>query len=226
MPAVQVQPWVVDADTGSFRAETTASVPVVVDFGRRGADPVDHLAGARGPRQASRGAPQGREGRCRRESRTRDQVWRAVDPVARRDPGWARGRPNCRRASSRCAGTAIAASACRLSVYPGSTFRERGATPGAELLESRVNEVGDVIARVVAHPRRLAGDQRMLMGESDSYAGAIGRPDVTPGSSPVRSRSPRRLEDVSNRQRDACFPRIPGPGAGGGMGRVAREKRE
>jgi thioredoxin 2 len=25
-------PWVVDADTSSFRAETTASVPVVVDF--------------------------------------------------------------------------------------------------------------------------------------------------------------------------------------------------
>ena len=25
-------PWVVDADTGSFRAETTASVPVVVDL--------------------------------------------------------------------------------------------------------------------------------------------------------------------------------------------------
>jgi hypothetical protein len=45
------------------------------------------------------------------------------------------------------------------------------------LLESRVNEVRDVIARLVAHPRRLAGDQRMLVGESDSYAGAIGRPD-------------------------------------------------
>ena len=34
-----------------------------------------------------------------------------------------------------------------------------------------------MIARVATHPRRLAGDQRMLVGESDSYAGAIGRPD-------------------------------------------------
>ena len=33
------------------------------------------------------------------------------------------------------------------------------------------------MARVATHPRRLAGDQRMLVGESDSYAGAIGRPD-------------------------------------------------
>ena len=62
-------------------------------------------------------------------------------------------------------------------VDPGSTFRERGVSPGAELLESRVNEVRDVIARVATHPRRLAGDQRMLVGESDSYAGAIGQPD-------------------------------------------------
>jgi hypothetical protein len=45
------------------------------------------------------------------------------------------------------------------------------------VLEPRVNEVGDMIARVATHPRRLAGDQRMLVGESDSYAGAIGRPD-------------------------------------------------
>jgi hypothetical protein len=45
------------------------------------------------------------------------------------------------------------------------------------LLEPRVNEVRDVVARVATHPRRLAGDQRMLVGESDSYAGAIGRPD-------------------------------------------------
>ncbi len=33
------------------------------------------------------------------------------------------------------------------------------------------------MARVAANARRLAGDQRMLVGESDSYAGAIGRPD-------------------------------------------------
>jgi hypothetical protein len=45
------------------------------------------------------------------------------------------------------------------------------------LLEPRVKEVRQVIAMVATHPRRLAGDQRMLVGESDSYAGAIGRPD-------------------------------------------------
>jgi hypothetical protein len=45
------------------------------------------------------------------------------------------------------------------------------------LLEQLVNEIRDVISRVATHPRRLAGDQRMLVGESDSYAGAIGRPD-------------------------------------------------
>ncbi len=45
------------------------------------------------------------------------------------------------------------------------------------MLEPRVNEVRDLIARVATHPRRLAGDQRMLVGESDSYDGAIGRPD-------------------------------------------------
>jgi hypothetical protein len=78
----------------------------------------DDLARARRSRQASRGAPQGREGRRRRESRTRDQVWRAVDPVARRNPGWARGRPRCRGASSRRPRTAIAASARRLIVDP------------------------------------------------------------------------------------------------------------
>ena len=93
----------------------------------------DDLARARGPRQESRGTPEGREGRRRRESRTRHEVWRAVDPVAGRDPGRARDRPNCRRASSRCAGAAIAASARRLSVDPGSTLRGRGVSPGAEL---------------------------------------------------------------------------------------------
>jgi hypothetical protein len=97
----------------------------------------DDLARACRSRQASRGAPQGREGRRRRESRTRHQVWRAVDPVARRDPGWARGRPSRRRASSRCARTSIASSACHLIVESASTFRERGVSPGAEPLEPR-----------------------------------------------------------------------------------------
>jgi hypothetical protein len=47
-------------------------------------------------------------------------------------------------------------------------LRERGVSPDAELLEPRVNEVRDAVARVATHPRRLAGDQRMLVGESDS----------------------------------------------------------
>ena len=44
------------------------------------------------------------------------RCWRAVDPIASRDPRRATDRPSCRRASSRCAGTAIAASARRLIV--------------------------------------------------------------------------------------------------------------
>jgi hypothetical protein len=66
----------------------------------------------------------------------------------------------------------------------------------AGVLEPQVTEVRDVIARVATHPRRLAGDQRMLVGESDSYAGAIGRPDrddrivaiAIAGSAPAREK--------------------------------------
>ena len=171
-------PWVVDADTGTFTAETTASVPVVVDFWAAWCGPCRMISPVL-------------EDLAKRHAGHLKVVKVDVDA----NPGLAtrfgaqsipllvvirdgqRGRPSCRRASSRCAGAAVAASARRLSVDPGSTFRERGVSPGAELLEPRVNEVRDVIARVAAHPRRLAGDQRMLVGESDSYAGAIGRPD-------------------------------------------------
>jgi hypothetical protein len=45
------------------------------------------------------------------------------------------------------------------------------------LLEPHVNEVRDVIVTVATHPRRVAGDWRMLVGEADSYAGAVGRLD-------------------------------------------------
>ena len=101
----------------------------------------DDLARARGPGQESRGTPEGSEGRRRRESRTRHEVWRAVDPVAGRDPRRARDRPRCRRASSRCAGAAVAPSARSLSVDPGSTLRERGVSPRADWLEPRVKQV-------------------------------------------------------------------------------------
>ena len=155
---------------------------------------------ARGSGHASRGGSQDREGRRRRESRTRYEVWRAVDPVAGRDPGRARDRPSCRRASSRCAGAAVAVSARRLSVDPGSTFRERGVFRGAELRGPRVNEV-DVIARVATHPRRLAGDQRMLGSESDRtrphrLAGS-GRPDRRLSTRPLG----RRPNDQCDRAR-------------------------
>ena len=164
----------------------------------------DDLARARGPRQESRGTPEGREGRRRRESRTRFQVWRAVDPVARRDPGRERGRPSCRRAASRCAGAAVAASARRLSVDLGSTFRQRGVSPGAELLGPRVNEVRDVMARVATHPRRLAGDQRMLVGESDSQAGATAGRIVAIGSPPARRPDGERDRRLSGPSAAEC----------------------
>jgi len=73
------------------------------------------LARARRPRRTSRGASQGRKGRCRREPRTGYQVWRSVDPVARRDPGREGGRPSCRRTASRGFGAAVGASARRLN---------------------------------------------------------------------------------------------------------------
>jgi hypothetical protein len=43
------------------------------------------------------------------------------------------------------------------------------------LLGPRVNEVRDVTATVATHARRLAGDPRMLVGEPDSSADAIGQ---------------------------------------------------
>jgi hypothetical protein len=80
-------PWVVEANADTFAAETTASVPVVVDFWAALVWALsDVLPGARGPGQESRRRPQSRKGRCRRELRTRGQVRGAVHPVAGRDP--------------------------------------------------------------------------------------------------------------------------------------------
>ncbi len=135
----------------------------------------DDLPRARGPGQASRGGPQGRKGRRRRESRTRDQVWRAVDPIASRDPGRARDRPSCRRASSRCAGAAVAASAPYLSVDRGSTFRD-GRLSRRRVAQAAGQRGPRRHCEGATGRRRLAGDERRLVSESDSYAGAIGRP--------------------------------------------------
>ena len=71
----------------------------------------DDLARAGRPRQRSRGAFEGREGRRRLEPRTGYQVRRTVDPVACGDSGRQRSRPGCRRAASRRFGAAIGASA-------------------------------------------------------------------------------------------------------------------
>lgn len=180
----------------------------------------DDLPRARGPGQTSRGGPQGREGRRRRESRTRDQVWRAVDPAARRDPGWPGGRPNCRRASSRCAGAAIAASPRCLSVDRGSTFRD-GASPGAELLEPRLTRPRRHCDGATRR-RGLAGDERRLVGESDSCAGAMADRIVTTRSSRalVRSKDSVRAKTIAR----GCQPTVLGagghiPGSPGASGR-------
>jgi hypothetical protein len=87
MPAVQVDSTlVVDADTDAFMAETTAFVPGVVDFWAAGVQALpDDLAGARGPGQASCGAPQGRQGRRRCESEV--LVLDSVCSAGRSTPG-------------------------------------------------------------------------------------------------------------------------------------------
>ena len=128
----------------------------------------DDLPRARGPGQASRGRPQGREGRRRREPRTRRQVWRAVHPVASRDPRRSRDRSGCRRASSRCAGATATAGARRLSVDPDSTVRQGGVSPGAELLGTQANEVRGVMARLQRMRSDSPATRGMLVGESDS----------------------------------------------------------
>ena len=128
-------PWVVDAYSATFSAETTASVPVVVDFWAAWCGPcrmispvledlavkshAGHLKVVKvdvdaNPRLASRFGAQS-----------------IPLLVVIRDG--ARGRPRRRRAASRCAGAAAAASARRLSVDPGSTLREP-AVLQAELL--------------------------------------------------------------------------------------------
>ena len=124
-------PWVVDADADTFAAETTASVPVVVDFWAAWCGPCRMISPVLED-LAKRHAGDLKVVKVDVDAnpRTRHEVWRAVDPVASRDPGRARDRPSCRRASSRCAGAAVAAGARRLSVDPGSTFRERGVSPG------------------------------------------------------------------------------------------------
>ena len=62
------------------------------------------------------------------------------------------------------------------------------------------------------HPRRLAGDQQMLLAESDSYVDAIGRPDrddrivAEALARPVPARTAN-----DDRPQDARFPRKPRP---------------
>jgi hypothetical protein len=74
------------------------------------------------------------------------------------------------------------------------------------LPEPQVNEARDVIARVATHPRRLAGDRRMLVGAADSYAGTIARRD-----------SDDRIvaEVVARREAAAWQKRSRGPGQPG-----------
>jgi hypothetical protein len=153
------------------------------------------LARARGPRRASRGAPQGRKGRRRRESTARCQVRRAIDPVAGRNPGRSGERPRCRRTASRCAGAAVGTSARRLSVDPGSSFRERHGPPRWELLELRVKEVCDVIARVANASPFAPRRQTSACGQS---ARPVSAPPAIP-SSPLRSRDTK----VARRQKQS-----------------------
>jgi hypothetical protein len=136
----------------------------------------DDLPRARGPGQESRRGAQSRKGRRRREPRTRRQVRGAVDPVAGRDPGRSRDRPSCGRASSRCAGAAVAASA--------RGVRLSRARPSAK---GRVSRPGVARAASQRRPRRgcegcnasppTRGRPKDVRARIRSYAGAIGRPD-------------------------------------------------
>jgi hypothetical protein len=170
----------------------------------------DDLPRARGPGQASRGGPQDRESRRRRESRPRHEVWRAVDPVAGRDPGRARDRPSCRRASSRCAGAAVAATAGRLSVSLGSTFRER-ASFEARACSGRGSTRSATSSRGLQPIRSDSPATRgCSWGESDRTPAPSGGRMATTGSSPFRSRGPQGLGRGSDRPRESPFPRLAG----------------
>jgi hypothetical protein len=105
--------------------------------------------------------------RCRRE-----QVWRAVDPVARRDPGREGDRPRRRRAASGRVGAAVGAGARRVN---SRSRLERG---GA----SRREPASRVPRLAGKRSRRI---DRRPMGKAGLCAGAAG---VAPDSARRGSR--------------------------------------
>jgi hypothetical protein len=160
----------------------------------------DDLARARRPRQTSRGASEGREGRRRREPRIGYQVWRTVDPVARGDSGRERSRPGCRRAASRCFGAAIGASARRVN-SPSELGRAVVRPWPAVLKESeqrRVDPPGRIRGNASAP---AATSRRMLAGECINRSRGGLSPSRGPGAA-----SPRKRESTL----DQPSPRIDG----------------
>ena len=179
----------------------------------------DDLARARGPGQESRGTPEGSEGRRRRESRTRHEVWRAVHPVASRDPRRARDRSGCRRASSRCAGATATAGPRCLSVDPGSTSgKGRLSRRGVARWAGRRGPRRDDEVCNACAPTRRRPDSCSRANPIRKPAPSAGR-IVTTGSSPKRSYATCYLNGESSRRRRVGWERAGGVEPfGGGAG--------